>query len=340
MDTTLLSHPLAHKIIHASQYWLSKPFQIFITAEERVFIPYLITGILVALIALCVIQRQPLKLALQQIFSKKVYGHEDTKCDIQYFFVNTILFWLVLIPMTAGALTLSSAFGSHLVELAGLKGSLGVSNGWTIGAFTILTVLLNDLGVYITHRLQHTIPFFWQFHKTHHSAEVLSPLTEYRIHPVDFLLGFVISFVLVGFADGLFRGLYIGQLEQWKVWGVNIIEMVYYATFFNLRHSHIWIDFGNWDKLIISPAQHQIHHSVDPKHWDKNYGQMLGVWDWVFGSAYFPQEKEEIVVGLGDPVDQKNYKSLFGLYFSPVVSAWELLGFKAKKPESITTQQV
>ncbi|MEB3287383.1 MAG: sterol desaturase family protein [Vampirovibrionales bacterium] len=331
MDLSQGIEKLADKLPHAAQYWLSKPFHVFTTAEERVFIPYILTTLLVAIIALGITQRKTIRQALKEIFNPKILKHPDTLNDLQYFYVNNILFWLVLIPMTAGILQACAAFSEGLVVVFGWKGALGHSTPLILGVFTVTMVIINDFGVYLTHRLQHALPFLWEFHKTHHSAEVLTPMTEYRIHPIDFLLGFVISFTLVGLFDGLCRGLFIEHLAEWKVLGVNVIQMAYYATFFNLRHSHIWVDFGPLNKLIISPAQHQIHHSDNPKHFDKNFGQLFGFWDWLFGTMYSPSQRETIAFGLGDPQEQQNFKSLAGLYLSPFIGVWQKWGFASRR---------
>ncbi|GAB5435666.1 MAG: hypothetical protein FalmKO_07910 [Falsiruegeria mediterranea] len=50
--------------------------------------------------------------------------------------------------------------------------------------------------------------------------------------------------------------------------------------------------------LLISPAQHQIHHSVARQHHDRNFGAALAVWDWMFGTLHL-SEKQELQFDLG-----------------------------------------
>ena len=52
--------------------------------------------------------------------------------------------------------------------------------------------------------------------------------------------------------------------------------------------------------ILQSPAHHQIHHSTDPRHFDKNLGYCLSVWDYVFGTLYIPQKNEKVTFGLLD----------------------------------------
>ena len=69
------------------------------------------------------------------------------------------------------------------------------------------------------------------------------------------------------------------------------------ALFFGatLHHSHIWLTYGRMlEHVFISPAQHQVHHSTDPQHYDRNFGTMLALWDWLFGTLYVIKGKEKI----------------------------------------------
>ena len=75
-------------------------------------------------------------------------------------------------------------------------------------------------------------------------------------------------------------------------------------TWGHLRHSHIWIPFqGLAGKLFQSPAHHQVHHSTDPRHFDKNLGFALAVWDWAFGTLHIPaREREVSEYGVGERI--------------------------------------
>ena len=69
--------------------------------------------------------------------------------------------------------------------------------------------------------------------------------------------------------------------------------------------------------LIISPAQHQVHHSVLKQHHDKNFGVALAVWDWLFGSLHHSEKIENLKLGIH--INQKeDTHSLRSLYFEPL----------------------
>jgi sterol desaturase/sphingolipid hydroxylase (fatty acid hydroxylase superfamily) len=58
---------------------------------------------------------------------------------------------------------------------------------------------------------------------------------------------------------------------------------------------------GVWSKVLMSPAAHQIHHSTNPKHFDRNFGGAFAFWDWLFGTLYVPVRDREVhEVGLKD----------------------------------------
>jgi hypothetical protein len=87
----------------------------------------------------------------------------------------------------------------------------------------------------------------------------------------------------------------------------------------NLRHSHVWLSFGPVvEHVLNSPAQHQIHHSDAPRHFNKNYGVNLSLWDWMFGTLYVTQSKpESIRFGTGEA--DERYLTLYSLIVMPFV---------------------
>ena len=69
----------------------------------------------------------------------------------------------------------------------------------------------------------------------------------------------------------------------------NILTMMFLLTYGHLRHSHMWIAFtGIAGRILQSPAHHQLHHSANPAHFDKNLGFALALWDWAFGTLAIP----------------------------------------------------
>ena len=81
----------------------------------------------------------------------------------------------------------------------------------------------------------------------------------------------------------------------------NILTMMFLLTYGHLRHSNMWIAFtGVAGRILQSPAHHQLHHSTNPAHFDKNLGFALALWDWAFGTLVIPaRTRESIVFGVG-----------------------------------------
>ena len=77
----------------------------------------------------------------------------------------------------------------------------------------------------------------------------------------------------------------IGPVSVTSAFGMNIFACLFMLLGSNLRHTHLWIDYGpRLSRILISPAQHQIHHSADPRHFDKNIGFIFAFWDDLFGT--------------------------------------------------------
>ncbi|MCC6140662.1 MAG: sterol desaturase family protein [Nitrospira sp.] len=100
----------------------------------------------------------------------------------------------------------------------------------------------------------------------------------------------------------------------------------------HLRHLHIWLSYGRvFNRLFISPAHHQIHHSVDPRHWNKNFGSKLSIWDGLFGTHYQPRQPEVLRVGLLDAASRE-FETVWSLYTSPVArSVHTLVGLPERR---------
>jgi sterol desaturase/sphingolipid hydroxylase (fatty acid hydroxylase superfamily) len=166
---------------------------------------------------------------------------------------------------------------------------------------TLLVVLAGDFSVYWVHRIHHESAVLWPFHAVHHSAEVLTPVTAYRKHPVYDCISQLVRSCLVGTVQGVLLGLFVGKVELATIMGSNALYLAFNFLGSNLRHTHIWISYGPLlERIFISPAQHQIHHSLELKHRNKNYGEIFALWDWAFGTLYRPAGQESLAFGISD----------------------------------------
>ena len=188
----------------------------------------------------------------------------------------------------------------------------------------ILYWVVFDLGYWFAHWLMHRVPALWEFHKVHHSAEVLTPLTEFRQHPIELFLFPLCTGTAVGVLFGAAEHLLGAERQGLTLVWINIVLFAYNMTLLHLRHSHVWIPLRGWLGYVLqSPAHHQIHHSTDPKHFDKNLGFGLSIWDWAFRTLYIPSRREALEFGLG--AESHEHDGVLKVLWLPFVKAGRLL---------------
>mgnify|MGYP001494427309 FL=1 len=186
-------------------------------------------------------------------------------------------------------------------------------------SFTFFFFLLDDFSRFFVHRMMHKVPFLWAFHQVHHSAKTMTPFTIFRTHPVEGLIFLIRTSIVQGIAISLFIYLFGNKVDLVTIFGASVGVVIFHALGSNLRHSHIKIRYPKFvERILISPGQHQIHHSVEQQHYDKNFGVALAIWDLMFGSLAF-SEKKEHRFGLNTKFGEK--QSLLHLFLYPFKSA-------------------
>ena len=180
----------------------------------------------------------------------------------------------------------------------------------------------------------HKLPFLWEFHKIHHSATSLNPLTQYRIHPFELIINNIRSILIFGLVTGLFDYLSAHQIDKLVFLGVNIFHFIFLLLGANLRHSHVKLKYPKFlEYILISPFQHQIHHSDNPKHFNKNMGSKFAIWDWMIGSLVLSKSVGRISFGVDK--DDSKFDSLFKNLFNPFKAIAFSILRKIKKSRSI-----
>jgi sterol desaturase/sphingolipid hydroxylase (fatty acid hydroxylase superfamily) len=312
---------------------LYTPLSYLSSPGERIYLPYLLTSLIIAIL----VERRnhaaeaPLSEAVGGIFPRKIYTHSSSIVDYVYFLSNSILYLFILLPFGGFSLVVTQYVTELLSSVATPTASIGPVSVWVTVLVTLLMAMVADFGTFFAHVLMHRIPLLWEFHKVHHSAQVMTPLTVYRMHPLDDGITLVITGSLIGTADALFRFFVSAQASPYVIAGLSIVTVLFYVFGYNLRHSHVWVSYGPvLSKILISPAQHQIHHSAARQHWNKNYGFVFAIWDYLFKSLYVPKEREKIEFGIGRGEDRE-YSSPLRLYMLPFLKAGRLLLKKKKR---------
>ncbi|MES2748699.1 MAG: sterol desaturase family protein [Bacteroidota bacterium] len=156
-----------------------------------------------------------------------------------------------------------------------------------IYAYTIIGLLLLDLiGAYLPHFVEHKIKFLWRFHLIHHTDTWIDTTSANRHHPGESVIRFVfttLGVVLVG-------------CPMWLVLMYQSLSVV----FSQFNHANIKLPkkldyFLSY--CIVSPDMHKIHHHYKLPYTDSNYGNIFSIWDRLFGTFLY-MERETIVYGI------------------------------------------
>jgi len=178
--------------------------------------------------------------------------------------------------------------------------------------------VVDDFVRYTVHWLEHRVPALWELHKVHHSAEVLNFMTAERHHPLSMLVFRVAIVSSVATVNGVFLWAFGESITPAGLLGANVFWLATTILASGLRHSPVWLSFGpSVERWLLSPAQHQIHHSTDESHYGKNLGGSLAIWDRVFGTLFVTtRERIELNFGLGE--ETRELRSIGALYLRPI----------------------
>ncbi len=299
-------------------------------ANQRIYGLYLLGALILASVFYlrrCRIRRSPvadLRAGLRYLFNPRIFLHASARLDYLLLVINpvilTVLTGLGVLSMTTIAIEVSE----------GMDVLFGNADpDWPAGLvtafFTTVLFVADDFSRFLLHGLLHRIPFLWVFHKVHHSAEVLTPATVYRIHPVESFLFANRMLLTQGLVLGVFFYGFGMKLSAWDIAGANLFTFLFNFAGSNLRHSHIRLSYGPlFERIVISPAQHQLHHSNRPEHFDRNYGAFLAVWDGLFGTLMSVHGQRRHGFGLGNSRSNP-HTSLWRAYAAPFLEVAQLL---------------
>lgn len=128
-----------------------------------------------------------------------------------------------------------------------------------------------DFAGYWIHRAQHSSRWLWEFHAIHHSQERMTFITTNRLHLFDILfanLAVLVPVALLGVPTAVWMPFYFAQ---------QFLEYV--------QHAELPWRYGGLHRLIVSPVFHAVHHARDAGRHHSNFGKMLSIWDFAFGTA-------------------------------------------------------
>jgi sterol desaturase/sphingolipid hydroxylase (fatty acid hydroxylase superfamily) len=305
-----------------SLYWALAP----VFDEPTFHWVFVVSAVLLALAVFATApeasRRSGLRGFIAYLLPKEIYLHPSATLDYRFYVVNQLaivhlrlgLFVTSLVGVLAvgdlSRIALTAAFGPPAVPLVA-PGPVAVV------AFTVCMALAYDFAKFLAHYLSHKLPLLWEFHKVHHSVEVMTPISNFRAHPVDILFDRFLRLLLTGAVVGAFSYRFADRIEELTLLNFSLLSFVFYLTNL-LRHSHVRLGFGPYLSYVLSsPFMHQLHHSSEGRHFDKNFGQMFSFWDYLAGCLYIPRRDEQFRLGL--PAGSGRFDSLWALYAGPFI---------------------
>lgn len=188
--------------------------------------------------------------------------------------------------------------------------SFGVIQWFSFSPLLILLVglpLLDLVGAWLPHFVEHKVSFLWQFHVIHHTDQHVNTTTANRHHPGESVIRFVFTTLAV---------LFIGA----PMWLIFLYQSLSVALS-QFNHSNLkmpqWLDNALL-VLVCTPNMHRVHHHYRLPYSDTNFGNIFSIWDRMFGT-YSVVDNSKLVYGLDtymDPEEASNLGNLLKIPFA------------------------
>ncbi len=181
---------------------------------------------------------------------------------------------------------------------------------WSIVTLQVaIVIVVVDFVEYWRHRLHHRSALLWRLHRVHHNDPLLDATTAGRIHPVESVVATLLT-VIVLIAAGV---------PIWiEVLRATLVNPVVFAQHANVRFSPLLERLAA--RWIATPEWHRVHHSRDVADQNCNFGQLLSIWDRIFGTSRPAPAGGVATMGV-DGLDDSGAQSLSGLLLLPVRKA-------------------
>jgi len=208
-------------------------------------------------------------------------NHGDVKTD-----VLNLVFVQILWPKLLTAFWLAALAGAT-ITVAGIvpwSDSAPWPHDWPMLAQLMLALVVAEFGRYWVHRLAHEVSWLWRFHAIHHSPKRLYWLNAARFHPVEKIYLHIpetLPFILLGA-------------------GPEVLALYFVVTGIHgfFQHSNIDVKLGPLNYVFAMAELHRFHHSKVIEESNTNYGNNLILWDLIFGTFYWPKDRQVGTIGL------------------------------------------
>lgn len=201
-------------------------------------------------------------------------------------------------------LTLALNIGSLL-----LLASLQTRTHWLVGALPpvwgiVVSIVLLDFFTWLAHWSMHKTPRLWRAHRIHHSDTHVDATTAFRQHPVETMIRFAFTI-----GPALLFGVPAAALAIYRL--ISAVNAV-------LEHSNIrvWQPLDGWlSAIFVTPNTHKVHHSRQRGETDSNYGNILTIYDRIFGTFTPSARAAQVRYGLDEHAEDLALGRLLQLGF-------------------------
>jgi alkylglycerol monooxygenase len=225
--------------------------------------------------------------------------------------VESVICWVAkkkgYITYAEAITNLGTAIGNQCVNLA-VAYLVMVTFGWVYEyrLFTLPTTVLNfclllvafDFLFYWFHRHGHSINILWAAHMPHHSSNEFNLYVGVRASITQRIFSFTYMWplALIGFRP---EAIYAASAVQLMIalW----------------HHTRLIKNMGWYEIIFNTPAYHRVHHAINEKYLDKNFGEIFIIWDKMFGT--YAKEVEEPVFGCLTPIESCNPNKIYVQYW-------------------------
>lgn len=179
-----------------------------------------------------------------------------------------------------------------------------------------------DFVFYLMHRAKHRYRWWWRLHETHHSSDALDFMSSVRFHPLEKILDrlvYMLPLIVLGAEET--------ALMAWSAIEVASGMFIHANTRFGI---------GPLIYVFVGPEMHQWHHALAREHQDANFGNVLSIFDWLFGTAYVGATRPD---AFGIPAEAYPHDNIVGQFlfaFRPIMrtpTADEPVAYRSGRPE-------
>ena len=224
--------------------------------------------------------------ALLFLVLERIFPYDKNHKVIREGFFNDLFFYTGLQSYFLGIIIFAFLnyikFHTHLYDYS-LLGKLPIL------LQLLILIITHDFYIYWFHRWMHNNKYLWRIHEAHHTPLAIDWLAGSRSHIFEILINQTIEFapiILLGASPEV--AIYKGMISG--IWGMFI-------------HCNVNVRLGLIQRIINGPEMHRWHHSDDPgKEYKSNYATKIAIWDWIFGTAFYPdpRQRKPFNYGLSD----------------------------------------